>query len=372
MKSGMKNNKKGQASQETPLDGFHLKSVEGQWQLPLLQWYRKHKRDLPWRKTKDPYRIWISEIMLQQTQVATVIEYYRRFLNRFPTLQSIAEASEEDLLKLWAGLGYYSRAKNIRKAAIEIVQNHAGVFPKDPQAILALPGIGRYTLGAIASIAFGLPLPVVDGNVIRVYARLFGFEKAPNDPVFQKEIWERAAGNLLRKDPGDFNQALMELGATVCVPQNPLCELCPLEKNCVGKNLGAENFPLKKIRPQTKELIRVALIFQRKNKILLEISQSHRWMKGLWQLPGDFLDNGQRGPGSVFSKFKLSETQVFPLKSHRHTVTHHRITVFPFRVLSFQIPIPNPFPSKTQWFPLSEIDKLALPSADRKILKQIA
>ncbi|MBL7685536.1 MAG: hypothetical protein JNK65_05830, partial [Deltaproteobacteria bacterium] len=159
------------------------------FQKSLLSWYHKHKRDLPWRKTKDPYAIWVSEIMLQQTQVATVIDYYLRFLKRFPSIQDLADAPESDVLSLWSGLGYYSRARNLQKAAQKIVLEHAGVFPQDPEQILKLPGIGPYTRGAIGSIAFDLPLALVDGNVIRVYARLNAWRGVPNDPIFQKKIW---------------------------------------------------------------------------------------------------------------------------------------------------------------------------------------
>src|SRR5262247_3274442 len=186
------------------------------FQKNLLRWYCKNKRDLPWRRTKDPYAIWVSEIMLQQTTVATVIDYYHRFLKRFPDIHSLATAREEDVLALWSGLGYYSRARNLHQAALKIVQDHRGRFPQDPDAIRSLPGIGPYTLGAVASIAFDLPLPLVDGNVIRVYSRLLALKGSPKDTKFQKKIWKLAELLLSRRSPGDFNQALMELGATVC------------------------------------------------------------------------------------------------------------------------------------------------------------
>src|SRR4029453_3344213 len=188
--------------------------IKVNFQKDLLRWYRKHKRDLPWRTTQDPYCIWISEIMLQQTTVAVVIDYYHRFLRRFPDLRSLAEAKEEEVLTLWSGLGYYSRARNLHRAAQKILDDHGGKFPKDPEMIASLPGIGRYTLGAVGSIAFGHPLPLVDGNVIRVYARYFALKGSPKDSRFQKKIWKLAESWLHQGSPGDFNQALMELGAT--------------------------------------------------------------------------------------------------------------------------------------------------------------
>jgi A/G-specific adenine glycosylase len=375
----------------------------------LLHWYHRHKRDLPWRRTKDPYKIWISEIMLQQTQVATVIDYYHRFLKRFPTIQSLASAKEEEVLALWSGLGYYSRAKNLHKAAQKIVREHEGKFPEDPETIQSLPGIGRYTLGAIASIAFDQALPVVDGNVIRVYSRLFALKGSPKESKFQKEIWgvaeevisspspqpspargegEKPKSPLPRRErvrervtlsktfsSGDFNQALMELGATVCTPQNPICLICPIQKFCKGKLLGPEQFPEKKRGPETKILKRVALVIEKNKKVLLCLSEKHRWMKGLWQLPGGFSENGEK-PENLAKQF-LKEMGlvckiVHPLKMHTHSITHHKITLFPYWGKNPRGQIQkDPFIQR-KWFSISELDRVALPSADRKILKSFS
>ena len=200
----------------------------------LLRWYRRVRRDMPWRREVSPYRTWISEIMLQQTTVAAVTPKYEAFLKAFPDVRALARAPEDAVLKRWAGLGYYSRARNLRRAAREIVEKHGGQFPSNFDDVLALPGVGRYTAGAILSIAFSQPHPVVDGNVIRVYARLFGLRGRAKDPAFVKEIWARAAPLVPKSAPGDWNQALMELGATVCTPESPSCGACPVAKDCVA------------------------------------------------------------------------------------------------------------------------------------------
>ncbi|PIR15520.1 MAG: A/G-specific adenine glycosylase, partial [Elusimicrobia bacterium CG11_big_fil_rev_8_21_14_0_20_64_6] len=200
----------------------------------LLRWYAKAKRDLPWRRNPSPYRVWISEIMLQQTTVAAVTPKYEAFLRRFPTLASLACSTEDEVLKHWAGLGYYSRARNLRRAALTVVADHDGDFPSEFEAALALPGIGRYTAGAILSIAFKKPHPLVDGNVIRVFSRLFGLKGRAKDPAFVKKMWPLAERLLPRTKPGDWNQALMELGATVCSPDSPSCGACPVARHCVA------------------------------------------------------------------------------------------------------------------------------------------
>src|SRR4030095_14795432 len=351
--------------------------IEINFQKDLLRWYRKHKRDLPWRKTQDPYRIWISEIMLQQTQVATVIDYYHRFLAHFPDLPSLARAEEGQVLTLWSGLGYYSRARNLHRAAQKILAECGGKFPKDPEAIASLPGIGRYTLGAVGSIAFGHPLPLVDGNVIRVYARYFALKGSPKDSKFQKKIWKVAESWVPKRSPGDFNQALMELGATVCTPQSPLCLLCPVQKSCKGRLQGPESFPERKKGPETKALKRVAAVIEQNGKVLLMLSEKHRWMKGLWQLPSLFSENGEapeKLARILSTRLGLKGAGIKGLPSPVPSTPHHRITVLPFRMEAKKAPFDakicekgEPFEQK-KWFSLSDLAQIALPSADRKIL----
>jgi A/G-specific adenine glycosylase len=245
-------------------------------QKKLAEWYTRNRRDLPWRRTRDPFAIWISEIMLQQTRVAAAIPYYERFLARFPDALSLARASEDEVLALWSGLGYYSRARNLRRAAALIVDQ--GSFPSDYAAIRELPGIGDYTAAAVASIAYGLPHAVVDGNVRRVVARL------TNDA--DADVQQVADGLLGRKDPGSSNQALMELGALICLPRAPLCGVCPVARQCEAHKHGAqEDLPPKRPRPAPERIARTLLVIRRRGKILLTPSAR---VRGFWDLPEPF------------------------------------------------------------------------------------
>jgi A/G-specific adenine glycosylase len=239
----------------------------------LARWYEKNARDLPWRRTRDPYAIWISEIMLQQTRVAAAIPYYERFLARFPDAQSLANASETEVLTAWGGLGYYSRARNLHRAARAIAQ--LGAFPSDYETIRELPGVGEYTAAAVASIAFGLPHAVVDGNVKRVLARLTGDAHV--------NVQDAASLLLDRQHPARSNQALMELGALMCLPRDPLCEACPVAKECQARKSGTQaQLPLKKARPETGRIPLTLLIIRRRGKILLTPSPR---VRGFWDLP---------------------------------------------------------------------------------------
>ena len=270
----------------------------------LTRWYDLAHRDLPWRRTRDPYAIWISEVMLQQTRVAAVIPYYQRFLERFPNAGALAQAPEPDLLALWSGLGYYSRARNLQKAARQIVMS--GAFPNDYSSILALAGVGAYTAAAIASISFDLPHAVVDGNVRRVLARWTNDGHADTQQI---------ADRLLdRRDPARWNQAVMELGATICLPREPLCGSCPVAAHCAARRAGtASNLLLKRAKPAPEHLERTLLVIHRQGRILLTPSLR---VKGFWDLP-EHLDN----PAGVPIGVTLGE--------FRHTITHrhYRFTV---------------------------------------------
>lgn len=251
----------------------------------LLQWYRKHKRDLPWRRTQDPYRIWVSEIMLQQTRVAAVIPYYERFLTLFPDAPALASAPQQDLLAAWAGLGYYSRARNLQKAAHTIVELRR--FPDDYAALRALPGIGDYTAAAVASIAFGKPHAVLDGNVLRVLSRLLAERGDIKSDAVRKKLRTLAEILLDPKRPGEFNQALMELGAIVCVPKQPLCGACPVRQHCQARQQGLENqLPLNGVRPSASRQEKHLLVIEKGNKILLwQRPPDSRRLAGFWELP---------------------------------------------------------------------------------------
>ncbi len=316
---------------------------------PLLAWYRRAHRDLPWRRTADPYRIWVSEIMLQQTRAQAVIPYYQRFLDRFPTLEALAAAAEQDVLALWAGLGYYSRARNLRKAAQLMVA--AGGFPRDYEAIRALPGIGDYTAAAVASIAFGLPYAVIDGNVLRVVARL---ENDPADiaaPRTRERFRAIVQEWMGRSQPGTFNQALMELGATVCVPASPLCRECPVAGNCRALQAGTvAQLPVKLRKVEPVAIAAVVLLVQRGDRVLLRQKEAGaRRMAGFWELPAPEELPGARA-GKTWGEF-------------RHTITHHRYT---FTVRSASVRTAG---SDFRWFSADDLQAIPLSTTARKALK---
>ncbi len=276
----------------------------------LLRWYARGHRDLPWRRTTDPYRIWVSEIMLQQTRAQAVIPYYEKFLTRFPTASALAAAREDEVLALWSGLGYYSRARNLRKAAIAVTA--AGGFPQQFAALRALPGIGDYTAAAIASIAFGQPHAVLDGNVLRVVARVEN-DFADISASTTRERFRSVAQQWLDpRHPGTFNQALMELGATVCLPKNPLCLVCPLMRCCRASEAGTvAQLPVKLRRTEPVSLEGTLFLVQRAGRVLLRQREPEaRRMAGFWDLPAP-----EHLPGAR-EKRKLGEI--------RHTITHHR------------------------------------------------
>src|ERR1700704_1213401 len=243
----------------------------GTFRQQLLGWFRQFQRDLPWRRTKDPYRIWLSEIMLQQTRVAAVIPYYERFLVRFPDVQALAAAPQEEVLRLWSGLGYYSRARNLQRAAQEIVAKHGGGFPRDENDALALPGIGSYTAAAILSIAYGAKHAVLDGNVARVLARIFAVRGDLRDAKRWHSLQQFANDLLDTKSPSDWNQAMMELGATLCTPQSPQCLLCPVTQFCQARKLGiAESLPAPRKKRATEVItLAAAVLLDSRGRTLL-------------------------------------------------------------------------------------------------------
>ncbi|MBR4289098.1 MAG: A/G-specific adenine glycosylase [Oscillospiraceae bacterium] len=251
----------------------------------LLPWYRENRRELPWRQTADPYRIWVSEIMLQQTRVEAVKGYYARFLDRLPDIAALANCDDDELHKLWEGLGYYSRVRNLKKAARVIEERHGGVFPSDHAAALALPGIGDYTAGAICSIAFSRPTPAVDGNVLRVLARLRADEEAIDLPQVKKRVREELAAIYPTDCPGEFTQALMELGATVCVPNGePKCDLCPCREICQGRE-SWQTLPVKLPKRAKKQEDRTVFILRCGDRYAIEKRPSRGLLAGLWQFP---------------------------------------------------------------------------------------
>ena len=262
----------------------------------LLAWYTRNRRDLPWRHTRDPYAIWISEAMLQQTRVETVVPYYERFLAAFPDVEKLASADLDDVLGHWAGLGYYTRARNLKRAAEDVVSLHDGTLPDEVDALQTLPGIGRYTAGAIASIAFDRPAPIVDGNVARVLCRVFAIEGAPGEREVQKRLWAEAEALARGPRPGDLNQALMELGARVCTPRPPHCGACPIADLCRALAEGrVDELPhATPTKTPKKERLVAALLVRRGRALAVRSPDSGR-LGGLWELPGGPLTGLSRG-----------------------------------------------------------------------------
>lgn len=302
---------------------------------PLLRWYRRHKRDLPWRRReRDAYAQLVAEVMLQQTQVTTVIPYYERFLERFPTVTALADAPIDDVLALWAGLGYYSRARNLHAAARRIVEEYQGKVPGTVEGLMALPGIGRYTAGAIASIAFGMRAPVLDGNVARVLCRLIGLAGDPKAPQTRSALWTLAKALLPVRRCGDFNQALMELGATVCSPQGPECPTCPLKAICLAHHEGTtDRIPPAAKRAKVREALMIVAAVRRGRKLLFVQRPTIGLWAGLWELPAEPVREGESNR-SARARLKRSlppGTSVArqPVGEVTRQLTHRRIT---FRV----------------------------------------
>ena len=317
----------------------------------ILNWYRKNKRDLPWRSTGDPYRIWISEIMLQQTRVAAVIPYYHRFVDRFPDIEALQSAQEHDLLAAWAGLGYYSRARNLQKAANKIVQ--LGEFPKDYPTIRSLPGVGDYTAAAIASIAFDLPYAVLDGNVIRVLSRLTGESGNVDSTVVRARLRAIADSAIDPRHPGEFNQGLMELGATVCLPKQPQCLLCPLASDCRARESGRQNeLPLKSARPRLINVEVQLLVIEKAGKILAwkKPAESRR-LAGFWELPE---------PAQL--PLARMETRI---GRFRHTIVNTNFSYDVFRASLLRAP------AKFQWLAKDKLHEFPLSTATRKALSYL-
>ncbi len=303
----------------------------------LLAWYDLHKRALPWRSNPSPYRVWVSEIMLQQTQVATVLPYYRRFLRRFPDVPSLASAREEEVLELWAGLGYYSRGRNLHRAARKIVEEHGGRFPSRMVDTLSLPGIGRYTACAIQSIAFNRREPVVDGNVKRVASRLCGIASGGEEKFF----WEQAAAWVPRGRPADFNQALMELGALICVPRRPKCPECPVRPLCAALRDGIQDsIPAPRPRREPEEVTLVVLAASRPAQLLMCRQASGSLAPGVWGLPTRAV-KGASDPGRAARRFvRELFGKRLTLRSRgqvNHAITYRKIVAHVFEVEGSEI-----------------------------------
>lgn len=304
------------------------------FQQDLLGWYDRERRDLPWRRTRDPYSIWVSEAMLQQTRVETVIPYYQRFVGQFPTVGSLAEAPEDRVLKAWEGLGYYSRARRLRSAAREVEARYGGRVPDDPEAFGALPGVGSYTTGAVLSIAFNRPLPAVDGNVMRVLSRLLLIRENTGLPAVRRGFEGLAAGLIPKERAGDFNQALMELGALVCLPRSPRCEACPVAGLCRARETGEqEALPVKDAAraPREVRLVAAAILWQ--DRLLVRQRPDQGLLAGLWEFPNWPLEPGEMPQAALqrgLAALGLPPLPGEPLPPVSHAFSHLRWELQPF------------------------------------------
>jgi A/G-specific adenine glycosylase len=339
----------------------------------LLDWYRANRRDLPWRRLRDPYAVWISEAMLQQTRVETVIPYWERFLARFPDVRSLAAADEDAVLGAWAGLGYYSRARNLHRAAKQLADQNGGRLPDTAGGLRELPGVGRYTAGAVASIAFDRPEPVVDGNVARVLVRLHGIHEDPKRPAVARLLWQHAEALVRGPSPGDLNQALMELGALVCTPRAPRCGACPLSRRCAAHKAGdAEALPVKSRRPAPRAVEAVAGLVRRRGRVLAVRRPSQGLLGGLWELPGGELaprEGPEAGLRRVFAeRIGLAITRAESRGEVKHAFTHRRLRLHVFRCDTPEGRVRLDGPAAHRWLAPSALAELPQATLTRKAL----
>jgi A/G-specific adenine glycosylase len=340
----------------------------------LTPWFRRHARDLPWRHTRDPYAIWVSEVMLQQTQVATVVPYFERFLRTFPTVPALAAADEQDVLRLWEGLGYYGRARNLHRAARQLVAEHGGRLPDDPAALRGLPGVGRYTLGAVLSQAFDRRLPILEANSQRVLCRLLGYQGDARSGPVRRRLWQAARDLLPRRGAGDFNQALMELGALVCTPVAPACAACPLAEQCTARRLGLqEQIPRRPAPEAVVSVAEVAVVIRRGPRVfLVQRPPRGRWA-GMWEFPHGPLAEGETHEDAarrLVRELTALEVELgAELLTVRHGVTRFRITMVcldaRYRAGSFT----SPFYRQGRWLPPRQLGEYPVSVAQRRLAR---
>lgn len=341
----------------------------------LLEWYAPRERDVPGRGESDPYRVWVAEVMAQQTRLSTVADYYGPFLERFPDVESLAGADLHDVLKEWEGLGFYARARRLHRAAREVVEEYGGRLPADADRLQELPGVGPYTAGAVASIAFGEPEPAVDGNVRRGLARLFDLE----DPA-RGEL-EARARSLLRAasdaDPADVNQALMDLGAEVCTPRSPSCDTCPVEEHCLARARGtvADRPPSRPSRDLPHHDIAVGAVWDGRGRVLVDRRPPEGLLGGLWEFPGGKVEDGEEAEAALRRELREEmeiEVEVLgPLGTVEHAYSHFRITLHAYHALRLRgEPTPRAA-TDWAWVRPGELDDLAFPAANVRLLERL-
>jgi A/G-specific adenine glycosylase len=338
----------------------------------LLRWYQRRSRALPWRKSRNPYTVWISEIMLQQTQIETVIPYYQRFIREFTTVSRLAEAPLERVLELWSGLGYYRRARHLHRAAREIAQRHKGQFPKELEPALSLPGVGDYTARAVLSIAYNQPYSVLDGNVARVMARVLTLRGNLYQPRFRRHVEENLETLLSRRSPGNFNQAMMELGQTVCLPRSPRCPICPLRQGCRGYQSGRpESYPQPRPRRRAEQWHMATAVLQKNRQVMLVRGLDEGLLGDLWNFPSALGRSDGEALARLNEKLRLLLGAVPLLKGpgHKlhHNITHRSIQVHVYKgVLNEGIAVGG-----FRWFHPPSVERAAASQLARKIARTL-
>ena len=336
-----------------------------------------NKRSLPWRDRQpvDPYAVWVSEIMLQQTRVEAVIPYYEKWMKLFPSVCTLAAASEQEVLNAWEGLGYYSRARNLHKAAKIVAEQYGGELPRDLDALARLPGIGRYTLGAIASIAFDMNVPALDGNIKRVYARVFDIDEPVDTPKGETILWELTERNLPKKEAGDYNQALMDLGATICIPKNPRCLICPLMKLCKARQQGTQELrPVKLPKRSVPHHIHAAGVCLEEGRVLLAKRPSQGLLGGMWEFPNGRVEGDPlAGLGQALKtryNLRLRKKRRSVRDAEPFAVVHHGYTHFTVSVYAYRCELDSVTESENlKWIPLKDLDEYPMGRIDRQIAK---
>ncbi len=349
----------------------------------LLGWYKASKRALPWRDHPDPYAVWVSEIMCQQTRVETVVPYFEKWMKQFPSVKALASASERDVLAVWEGLGYYSRARNLRRAAKIVVEKFGGRLPSNLEDLRSLPGIGRYTVGAIASLAFKMDEPTLDGNIRRVFSRLFDVKGYADSPGGEKILWALAGENLPKGRAGDYNQALMDLGAMVCLPKNPRCSICPLKNLCKAQRNGTQEMrPTMKPKKRIPTYVHAAAVIVERGRVLLSQRPADGLLGGMWEFPNARIDGdparelvkalrgatrlkvrvearGGRSQASAHGRRELGTVS--------HAYSHFRVAVYPFWCEKVEIPKDK----NLKWVKLKDLEDYPMGKVERQIARQI-
>jgi A/G-specific adenine glycosylase len=367
-----------ESSNNTSPESGEVPSTLRRWLAPrLLDWFRRHRRDLPWRRDRDPYRIWVSEVMLQQTQVVTVVPYFERFLARFPTLADLARAEEQEVLRLWEGLGYYRRARDLHRAAGLLLTEHKGEFPTDPKALAGLPGLGEYTRNAVLSQAFDVRLPILEANSQRVLSRVLGYEEDPRQGAARRRLWQAAAQLLPGRHVGEYNQALMELGALVCTSASPACQNCPLSPRCLARQQGRqEQIPIRTPPPATTFVQESAVVVRREGRLLLtQRPTTGRWAN-LWEFPHGPLAEGEPHESAAARLVgELTGLQVVlgpELITIEHGVTRYRITLVCFAAEHVAGEFRPDFYVRGEWVEPAALASYPVSSPQRRLARTVA